>query len=274
MKFKRIAALTMTSALLASLSTGTLAKDTDSQTMNLRLTVAEPDTSYLLTIPADMNDLKSGWNALGSGINVKNENKTFSEKKKVKITASSANDWNLKLDDSNKISYQLKSSESATETVKEWEFTSEDLNKDNGETKTLGINVAEYNDDITPGDYTDAITFTAEVGNVAGGPLSPLKSDSSIEIAYVEAGDPCVLKGTITNGTFTLTSFSLNGQDRTENRKQFTTCTIENNVLTLIVANLTVFQADLDGSEFYSYFNTVSSVKVNDVDVTDKLTKK
>ena len=111
MKFKRIAALTMTSALLASLSTGTLAKDTDSQTMNLRLTVTEPDTSYLLTIPADMNDLQSGWNALGSGINVKNENKTFSEKKKVKITASSANDWNLKLDDSNKISYQLKSSD-------------------------------------------------------------------------------------------------------------------------------------------------------------------
>ncbi|MBR1445151.1 MAG: hypothetical protein IJ583_16650 [Firmicutes bacterium] len=166
MKFKRIAALTMTGALLGSLCTGAFADENVVKSTQLKLMIAEPDTSYVLSIPANMDTVQSGWNDLG-GVTVKNENKTFSEKKKVKVTASSENNWNLKLDDTNKISYELKASEEAAETVNEWEFTAADLNKDNGETKNIGIKVAEYDDNAEPGNYTDTITFTASVENAA-----------------------------------------------------------------------------------------------------------
>ncbi|MBR1736379.1 MAG: hypothetical protein IJ736_05115 [Firmicutes bacterium] len=166
MKFKRIASVTMTGALLGAICTGAFAEDNAESTQH-KLMVAEPDTSYVLTIPANMNNVQSGWNDLEGGINVKNENKTFSDKNKVKVTASSENEWNLKLDDTNKISYELKSSEEAAETVNEWEFSAADLNKDGGETKNIGIEVAGYDDNVAAGDYTDTITFTAEVKTTA-----------------------------------------------------------------------------------------------------------
>ena len=165
MKFKRIAAVTLTSALLGSFCTGAFA---DNNQTEIKLLVADKyDSDYVMTIPADFTITSDGFNAL-SGLKVAHKSgleTTFDPNSKVSVTAKSANTWQLKAEGiTDGIGYTLTSEEGGDATTS-WEFTSAEITND-GTTKHLGVDVESY-ENAEAGEYTDAITFTAEVESSA-----------------------------------------------------------------------------------------------------------
>lgn len=125
-------------------------------------------SDYELTIPSTFIITQSGWNEITDGITAKvsGDNTVFDSG--YKLTVSATTDGTLTAEGiTDTISYTLKSRDAATEAITAWEFTADELNasKDNvitGTTKTLGVDVEDYSTK-TNGDYTDTITFTAEV---------------------------------------------------------------------------------------------------------------
>ena len=166
-----VMALAMVSAL-APMSAFAETKETD-----VSLT-KEPtvDELYLVTIPATLTVDNSGWNALGTGIKVEKAPKAgttdtfldFDPAKKVTITATSANEWKLKSDETTKtVGYTLKSASTDTAAVTTWDFLANEITQD-GTTKTAGIDVNADDYDAAPaGTYTDKITFTISVEDAA-----------------------------------------------------------------------------------------------------------
>ena len=169
MKFKRIAALTMTGALLGSLCTGAFAEENQNQTI-LTLSVADPyDSDYVMTIPTDLTITSDGFNAL-SGLKVAHNPEktetTFDPNKKVTVTATSGNEWQLKATGvADGIGYKLKAADTDKNATTSWEFTSAEITND-GTTKPLGVDVESY-ENAEAGEYTDTITFTAKVESTA-----------------------------------------------------------------------------------------------------------
>lgn len=125
-------------------------------------------SDYELTIPSTFTITQSGWNEITDGITAKvsGDNTVFDSGYKLTVTATT--DSTLSATGiSDTISYTLKSRDAATEAITAWEFSAAELNasKDNvitGTTKTLGVDVEDYSTKPN-GDYTDTITFTAEV---------------------------------------------------------------------------------------------------------------
>ncbi|MBQ8942675.1 MAG: hypothetical protein IJ062_12640 [Firmicutes bacterium] len=168
MKFKKAMAFALTGALTAgAVCSGVFA---DGNQTTVKLTVAEKyDTDYVMTIPADLTVENKGFNAL-SGLKVEHKSgleTTFNPNSKVTVSATSTNGWQLKAEgiDSG-IGYTLKSAADDTDATTSWEFAAEDVNTDGGKTKALGVDVANY-DNADAGEYTDTITFTAEVETTA-----------------------------------------------------------------------------------------------------------
>mgnify|MGYP002868269685 CR=1 FL=1 len=166
MKFKKAMAFALTGALtVGAVCNGVFADSTTT----VKLTVAEKyDTDYVMTIPADLTVESKGFNAL-SGLKVEHRSgleTTFDPNSKVSVTAKSANTWQLKAEGiTDGIGYTLTSEEGGAATTS-WEFTADEVNTENGTTKALGVDVENY-DDAAPGEYTDTITFTAEVESSA-----------------------------------------------------------------------------------------------------------
>ena len=162
MKFKKAMAFALTGALTA----GAVCSGVFADSTTVKLTVAERyDTDYIMTIPAEVNVAGAGFTALEGGIKVShNSEKTteFDPNSKVTVSAASANEWQLKATGvADGIGYQLKGSAEDNAATTSWEFTGDKITND-GETKAVGVDVENY-DDAAPGDYTDTITFTAEV---------------------------------------------------------------------------------------------------------------
>lgn len=111
---------------------------------------------YTITIPAKLDVANSGWNET-DGISASG---AIAEGKKLTVTATSENDWNLK-NGENTITYYLAAAEGGAATTA-WEFTDEELAAENGTTKPMGAVVEEYINKPA-GDYSDTVTFTAEV---------------------------------------------------------------------------------------------------------------
>ena len=165
MKFKRIAAVTLTSALLGSFCTGAFA---DNNQTEIKLLVADKyDSDYVMTIPTNLTIESDGFNAL-SGLTVAhNSEKTteFNPNSKVKVTATSEHSWKLTSTANGEIGYTLKANSGDTDATTSWEFTANEITND-GTTKTLGVDVEPYAN-AEAGEYTDTITFTAEVESSA-----------------------------------------------------------------------------------------------------------
>ena len=141
--------------------------------LTLSLKVANASTStttssdYELIIPSAFTINNSGWNEITEGITAKvSGDLPFDSGYRLKVTATT--DSTLTADGiTDTISYTLKAISTDTAPTTAWEFTADELNasKDNvitGTTKTLGVDVEDYSTK-TNGDYSDTITFTAEV---------------------------------------------------------------------------------------------------------------
>lgn len=132
----------------------------DSGTTTVHLAVAE--ATYELVIPTTLTVTKSGYNAFSDGVTVKNltngEGVTS-----IDVTATSANDWSLKDTSDNKISYILAANEAQGTEETTYSFTDTTaMATENGSTIACGVNVSDYSG-AAAGDYSDTITWTAEV---------------------------------------------------------------------------------------------------------------
>ena len=143
--------------------------------LTLSLKVANASTStttssdYALIIPDSFTINNSGWNEITDGITAKVSGDSVKFDSGYKLTVTAATDSTLTAEGiTDTISYTLKSRDAATEAITAWEFTADELNASDdtgvitGTTKTLGVNVEDYSNKAN-GDYTDTITFTAEV---------------------------------------------------------------------------------------------------------------
>lgn len=155
MKMKKLSTI----ALAAAMAIGTFG-------FSVPAKAADNSTDYTITIPATLTVAQSGWNATdGITAQVKSGD-TFDSSKKLTVTASSANEWNLKSGE-NAIAYKMAS---ATEQEKSYadatattslEISAEDLNTGNY-IAPFGIVVEDYSDKPA-GEYKDTVTFTAKV---------------------------------------------------------------------------------------------------------------
>ena len=187
MKFKKAMAFALTGALTAgAVCSGALAEST-----TVKLTVAERyDTDYVMTIPAEVNVAGEGFTEFDGGIKVSHNSEkttTFDPNSKVTVSAASTNGWQLKATGvAEGIGYQLKGSAEDNAATTSWEFTGDKITND-GETKAVGVDVENY-DDAAPGEYTDTITFTAEVESsaVAVTGITLNKTETSIQVGNNE----------------------------------------------------------------------------------------
>ena len=116
-------------------------------------------SDYTLTIPATFDIKNSGWNEIGDI----SASGTLKDGKKLVVSAESENSWALKSGD-NSIGYTMKNAETDTAAANTWEFT------DLPASQKIGVDVEEYRGKPA-GSYTDTVTFTASVEDVA--PANP-----------------------------------------------------------------------------------------------------
>ena len=169
MKQKKLATI----ALVAAMAIGTLGFSVPVNAEGYTNT-----TDYTITIPATLEVANAGWNET-SGItakridDVESEPKyyQFDSSKKLTVTAASANSWKL-VSGENNVGYNLATATgdySSEATPASWEFSAEELNKEENEivvgtTKPMGIIVEDYTGKPA-GTYQDVVTFTASVEN-------------------------------------------------------------------------------------------------------------
>ena len=139
------------------------------------------DASYTITIPATLTVENAGWNAT-AGVTAKGE---IAEGTRLTVTATSANGWKLKKDETNTVDYHL-ATEEGGEQVTAWSFTMDELlaNAGNGTNKPMGAVVADYVN-APEGDYTDTVTFTAEVKSEGPKIYSSLTSGDVLHVGDV-----------------------------------------------------------------------------------------
>ena len=142
--------------------------------LTLSLKVANASTStttssdYALIIPDSCTIKNSGWNEITEGITAKVSGDNVKFDSGYKLTVTAATDSTLSAEGTtDTIGYTLKAASDASATTA-WEFSADELNASDdtgaitGTTKTLGVQVEDYSTK-TNGDYSDTITFTAEV---------------------------------------------------------------------------------------------------------------
>lgn len=192
MRSKRALALAMAGAMMAGAFATAMPVMAEGNTTQVTLTVA-PKNTYTMTVPATTTlDLSGSVTALQNGVTISSDN-DMADGYAVNVTASSENDWKLKSSsgtNTNTIGYTLYSDSAgtvemdgkgttrgykldiydgtstiSTTAAKGLWFTAEDANHADGTVKNVYAKV--NTDDIekaASGDYTDTITFTAEVG--------------------------------------------------------------------------------------------------------------
>lgn len=163
MNKNRFRAMTVAGILVASSLFGTTAMATNQTTVTLNVVKGN---TYTLTVPADVTVEASGYTKT-TGIKVTSDN-DMSSKKKVVVTASSANDWNLKSGEKS-VAYAFTASESETDTTTSFDFEGNDINAEGGKTQDAWVYVTadDYKTAEEGVEYSDVITFNAEVKNLA-----------------------------------------------------------------------------------------------------------
>lgn len=285
MKMKKLSTI----ALAAAMAIGTFG-------FSVPAKAADNSTDYTITIPATLTVAQSGWNATdGITAQVKSGD-TFDSSKKLTVTASSANEWNLKSGE-NAIAYKMAS---ATEQEKSYadatattslEISAEDLNTGNY-IAPFGIVVEDYTDKPA-GTYQDTVTFTAKVEDAAPATVlsGALVDGAIIKVNFKwrddNSGD--YVQGTYNadSGTFTV---SKGGSDwGTEDRRAvykveksgdniiigagFYDYTFESMVWTFNTTNDTYTTTNGDMVNQYPGEYGLISVTLNGTDITSQLTK-
>ncbi len=152
--------------VLSLVPTVALAEENTGKT-TIRLSVAESEATYELVIPSGLDVTSSGYNALGNGITIKNL--TNADKiSSIIVSATSANSWNLTDASSNQIPYKLVASDAQDTAKTTYSFTDKtSMATSDGSTIACGVNVSDYST-ATAGEYSDTITWTANVVNCTG----------------------------------------------------------------------------------------------------------
>ena len=138
----------------------------------------EPVTSdYTLTIPATLAVANSGWNSIGD----LTATGTLAQGKKLNVTATSENSWNLTSGE-NTVAYKLCGETEKTKTYADaaattsLDISKESLEQTDGFSVPIGIVVEDYSTKPA-GDYSDTVTFTASVEAAA-----PLYYDKAVQV--------------------------------------------------------------------------------------------
>lgn len=167
MTTRKITALVIMGALIAALSATTAFADYKT-TLTLTLSggsaVSNPtyDETYTLTVPESLRITNTGWNAMDSmTVKYSGSNAGFDPAKKLVVTASSTNSFNLVADGvSSTISYFLATGENDTAATTSFTFTAAQITA--SASQTLGVNVGTF-DGASDGTYTDEITYTVAI---------------------------------------------------------------------------------------------------------------
>jgi len=141
-----------------------------------------PTNQYTLTVPAETTLAYDGSaEKLTNGLKVSGGD--LEDGKKVTVTASSANEWVLKgskTETTTTIAYGLYAASDVTETTTSWDF---DKTAAAGDGTTVDIYskiIASDYQSATTDDYSDTITFTADVVDaIVAEPVKYTKTDSS-----------------------------------------------------------------------------------------------
>ena len=217
MTFRKLAAVLLMTAILFG-ATSAIAADYKTK-LSLTVPKSEANTSYdeayVLEVPSDFTITAAGWNELGA-IKIShatNSGDAFSSKKKVVVTAVSANNWSLVMsgDTTQTIGYTLKTKKDDMAATTEFTFTAEQIN--NGASQDIGVDVEDYAAKKA-GDYEDEITYTAEVADaettitvtwnnddITGSGNSFTKDGVTVTAEFIDFDDKNFMKG----GTFTTT---------------------------------------------------------------------
>ena len=155
--FKRTSAFVCAMAVMAAPMTfSSFVANADGETVT---------SDYTLTIPATLAVENSGWNSIGN----LTATGTLAQGKKLNVTATSKNSWNL-TSDANTVAYKLcgdtekeKTYAEATDTTS-LDISKESLEQTSGFSVPIGIVVEDYSEKPA-GDYSDTVTFTAKVEN-------------------------------------------------------------------------------------------------------------
>ena len=168
MTFKKLASVLLMTAILFG-ATSAVAEDKKTK-LSLTVPKSEANTScdeaYVLEVPSDFTITAAGWNELGA-IKISHATDSgdaFSSKKKVVVTAVSANNWSLVMsgDTTQTIGYTLKTAKDDTAATTEFTFTAEQIN--NGASQDIGVDVEDYAAKKA-GDYEDEITYKVKVAD-------------------------------------------------------------------------------------------------------------
>ncbi len=128
-------------------------------------------SDYTLTIPATLAVENSGWNSIGN----LTATGTLAQGKKLNVTATSENSWNLTSGE-NTVAYKLCGETEKTKTYADaaattsLDISKESLEQTSGFSVPIGIVVEDYSEKPA-GDYSDTVTFTASVEDAA--PATP-----------------------------------------------------------------------------------------------------
>ena len=198
MKKERLFAFLLAGVTAAGTLTAGTTVQASETTVNLNIE-KQNTSSYTLTVPAEIALEASGDRTEWSeGITI-----TGSSDKNVKVTAKSANDWNL-ANDTKKIGYHLYKDHDGDETMTELVFEASEINEANqynsGVTKRPFIQVnAEDLANAVAGEYSDVLTFTAETVEDGG------DSGNTGTFAGWKEGDTIVAEFSLNGNTYTRT---------------------------------------------------------------------
>ena len=219
MTIRKLSAILLVSMLFFG---ATLAQAADYKTTNktkLTLNVANASTTYdevyTLSIPDDFTLNGSGWNSVGKiTASYGGTNSGFDSSKKLVVTVASENGGlTSTTDSSQKIGYTIKSAESDTAAVTTFEFTADEINKEGGTSKPIGVKVEDYSSK-SAGDYEDEITYEVSVESAVTTrtvtwTASDIDSDPTVTkdgvtltAGSIDTNDKNILNG----GTFTVAS--------------------------------------------------------------------
>ena len=134
------------------------------------------DEAYVLTVPADAPITDSGWKSLGviTASHATDSRDAFDPSKKLVVTVTSSNDFKLMASGiTDTVSYSVMSGDNAESAVEAttFKFTANEINKDGGTSKPIGVNVTDYSGlNLSAGDYVDDIIYNVAVENAVSAP--------------------------------------------------------------------------------------------------------
>ena len=173
MRYKKVSALVITGALIASSVAAAFGADYKTS-IKLVLSGGQASTEmiydeeYTLTIPESLTITTEGWNSIGSmTANYGGKNDGFDPEKKLLVIVASTTGFNLTASGiSDKIGYSVRTSAGDSAATTTFEFTAEEINTSGGTSKAIGVSVGSFTGKSNA-TYSDTIIYSVSVESAA-----------------------------------------------------------------------------------------------------------